>query len=65
MIVINKFGPVASVLGDSYLEPWFQVAIVMNDGSTFDFLLAYVWVVAKTKDMPRPVKGICAIPKRN
>lgn len=65
MIVVNEFGPVVSVLGYGYLEPWFQVAIVMYDSTSFDVLLADIWVVAKTEDMPRPVKGISAIPKRD
>lgn len=65
MIVVNEFAPVASVLGYGYLEPWFQVAIVMYDSTSFDVLLADIWVVAKTEDMPRPVKGISAIPKRD
>lgn len=65
LIEVDEFGPVASVLGYGYLEPWFQVAIVMYDSSSFDVLLADIWVIAKTEDMPWPVKGVSAIPKRD
>lgn len=63
LIIIDKFSPVASKLGYAYLKPWFQVAIVVYDSCSFNFLLANIWIVAKSQDMPRSIKGKCTLPK--
>lgn len=62
-IVIHKFGPIVSELRYRYLQPWFQVAIVMYDCCSFDILLRDIRIVTKSQYMPRFVQSISAIPK--
>lgn len=50
--------PVRLVLGNSQIQPWLVVSVVMNDSCIVYLCLIKSWVIAKSQDMPTPVQRI-------
>lgn len=63
MIIIDILCPMTSELGNTYLKPWLQVAIVVDNGSAINISLVDIGVVAETQDMPRSVQRESSFPE--
>jgi hypothetical protein len=63
MIIVDILCPVTSKLGNTYLQPWLHVPIVVHNSSTLDIFVVDVGIVAKTQDMPRSVQWESTFPE--